>query len=302
MKNRKNPVPAILWTVVLALSFYIIFQFFLSSPHLEVAFIDVGQGDSAYIGTPSGKTVILDAGGSVFGQTRVGERVVGSYLIKRGKFSVDMAIASHYHADHVKGIIELSDVVKIKNFMLPDVEYRPRLHDDLVSAANQAGANVHYISRGQDINVDEDTKFITLFPLQSGISEHSGVSYMSKKDPNNDSLVLKLTYGNTSFLFTGDLESDAELALLEDSRLNSDVLKVGHHGSKTSTGQEFLEKVAPSFAVISVGGNNNYGHPHHDVLERLILSNAKTYRTDFHGTVTFLVDKSGIFTIKTSRN
>jgi competence protein ComEC len=304
MKTIKQYLlPIVLWSAVIALAIYIAALFFASSDYLEVAFIDVGQGDAAFILPPSGTTVLVDAGGNRRGTTNVGRDIIGSYLISRGVRSIDKAIVSHYHEDHALGFIELADLMKINAFFMPDSERRPQLHNDLVAVAESANADIYYLSRGHIINVDSETVFEVLFPLAAEETYHSGITFFrgGTPEPNNDSLVMRLQFGNASFLFTGDLERRGELALLRDPRLNADVLKVAHHGSQTSTSPEFLDVVSPRYAVISAGLNNQFGHPHNDVLARLMGGGTTIYRTDLQGTITFLVDKSGVFTIRTAR-
>jgi len=270
---------------------------------MEVVFIDVGQGDAAFIRTSEGQTVMIDGGGSVMGTTNVGRDIVGTYLIRRGVLSIDNAIVTHYHADHGLGIAELAEVVRFRRLFMPDVDYQNRLRERLTETANDLGADVYYISRGHILNIDNYTYFEILWPIGGGATYHSGVTFFrgNPANHNDDSLVMRLNYGNTTFLFTGDIESRAEQALLNDPRLNADVLSVAHHGSRSSTTQEFLNAVAPTYAVISVARNSQFGHPHSEVMNRLNAANLTIYRTDLHGTITFLVDRDGIFTIRTTR-
>ena len=305
IKFNKNHVPGIvLWSIVTILAIYIATLLFAPADYLEVAFIDVGQGDAAFIRPPSGTVVLLDAGGDWRRNRNVGRDVVGQFLIRRGVRSVDKAIVSHFHEDHGLGFVELAEIMRIHSFFMPDTEHRPRLHYELVETAERMNAPIYYLSRGHILHIDENTHFEILFPLAAGTSYHSGITFFREHPPhiNDDSLVMRLHFGNTTFLFTGDIEERAELVLLREPRLNSDVLKVAHHGSRTSTMQEFLDAVNPRYAVISAGLNNQFNHPHPEVMARLTARpNLTTFRTDLHGTITFLVDQNGIFTIRTSR-
>ncbi|MCL2837581.1 MAG: MBL fold metallo-hydrolase [Oscillospiraceae bacterium] len=304
MINRKHLLPICLWCVVIVLAIFIVTQLFRTPNYLEVSFIDVGQGDAAFIRTSSDTRVILDAGGSIMGTSNVGRDVVGSFLIRRGILSIDKAIASHYHSDHARGIVELAEVVEFRRLLMPDVDYHNPLRRQLTETAHRIGADIHYISRGQDVILDHYTRFNVLWPFPDGQFEDNiaGPFFRGGNvNHNDDSLVMRLEYGNTSFLFTGDIESRAEFALLREPRINVDVLKVAHHGSRSSTTQDFLNAVAPLYAVIGVARNSQFGHPHSEVLDRLNSANITIYRTDLHGTVTFLVDRNGIFTIRTTR-
>jgi len=289
--SRKQLLSIILWTIAIVLAVYSVTLFFGSHNYLEVVFIDVGQGDATFIRTSSGTTVLVDAGGNWRGTSNVGRDIVGGYLIRRGIRSVDKAIISHYHADHAQGFLELAELMNIGTFLMPDSEYRPPLHYELVALAESMGANIYYLSRGNVVHLDNNTRFEVLFPLAAFDTYHSGIIFFrgGTPEPNNDSLVMRLNYGDTTFLFTGDLERRGELALVGESRLNSDVLHVAHHGSRTSTTQEFLDSVSPSFAIISAGLNNQFNHPHSDVMVRLSIPSITIYRTDLQGTITFLV-------------
>jgi len=303
--NKKHLLPIILWAVVIVLAIYSVTLFFGSPNYLEVIFIDVGQGDATFIRTSSGTTILVDAGGNWRQTSNVGRDIVGTYLIRRGIRSVDKAIISHYHEDHAQGFIELAELMNIRTFLMPDSEFRPPLYYELVATAENMGADIYYISRGNIIHLDNNTIFEVLFPLAYGETYHSGITFFrgGTPEPNNDSLIMRLVYGDTTFLFTGDIERRGELALVGEPRLNSDVLHVAHHGSRTSTTQEFLDTVSPDFAVISAGLNNQFNHPHPDVMARLDnIPNITIYRTDLHGTITFLVCRiNGIVERRTTR-
>ena len=302
--NKSKLLQIILWAIVIVLAVYVVTLFLGSPNYLEVIFIDVGQGNATFIRTSGGTTVLVDAGGNWRGTSNVGRDIVGNYLIRRGVRSVDKAIVSHYHADHAQGFIELAEIMNIGVFLLPASEHRPQLHYDLVEIAERMNADIYYISRGNIVTLDSNTRFEILFPLAADETEHSGITFFrgGRPEPNNDSLVMRLIYGETTFLFTGDLEHRGELALVGEPRLRSDVLKVPHHGSRTSTTQEFLDAVSPNFAIISAGLNNQFGHPHPDVMARLTIPGITIYRTDLHGTITFVVCRvAGIIERRTTR-
>jgi len=301
---RKNWASIALWCVVIVLAIFIAAHFFgASGNYLEVVFIDVGQGDGAFIRTSSGVRAVIDAGGDWRGGNNVGRDIVGSYLIRRGIFSLDKAFVSHFHADHGRGVAELAEVIQFDRLFLPNVDYDNQLHRDLVAAANRIDADIYYISRGHIVHLDDYTYFEILWPIGGGAAYHSGITFFrgNPVNHNDDSLVMRLVYGNTTFLFTGDIEERAEVALLNEPRMSADILQVAHHGSRSSSGDEILDLISPRYAIVSAGLNNQFGHPHASVVNSLNRVGTTIYRTDWQGTVTFSVDRNGIVSIRTTR-
>jgi len=249
---------------------------------LELTAIDVGQGDSLLVVLPHGQTMLIDGGGQLmYGRQRrsnldIGEDVVSPYLWSRGIRRIDVMVATHAHQDHIGGLAAL-----MSNF-------RPR---ELWTGANPP-AGLLALARRLGIAAAEKHP--------AGPMDHSGAivevlapaeDYVAKQPGNNDSLVLRLTYGSRSFLLTGDMERGIEAKLLgSGADLRADVLKVGHHGSRTSTSEPFLEAVSPSIALISAGFENSFGHPHPDVVARLSERHAAVLRTDVDGLVTARTD------------
>ncbi len=237
---------------------------------LLVHFIDVGQADCTLL--QYGEFSMLIDGGNVDD----GQLVV-SYLEDLGIDSLTAVVCTHAHEDHVGGLPSVMAVYPVQDVFSPTRTYSSRCFDDFMYYAGQQGLEVTIPQPGDGLVVDEVLDITFLGPVES------------YPDTNNTSLVVKVEYGDTSFLFTGDMETDAENDMLDywGSRVdwNVDVLKVGHHGSNTSTGYRFLYEVSPDYGVIPVGADNSYGHPHDEPLSRLKDAGVTVLRTDELGTI-----------------
>jgi len=246
---------------------------------LEVVFLDVGQGDSAFIRTCKGKTVLIDGGGyssASANSTSVGENIVIPFLLDYGVDRLDLVIATHGHDDHVQGLIPVLEKMKVDNLILPQIPLDSGLKK-IYDISQGQEIKVQMCSKGDLIQIDNNTYIDVLWPKKS--------AYIEESASNNNSLVLKLHYDKVKILFTGDIEKQAEEILINDNvDLKSDVLKVAHHGSDTSTIQAFLNETNPDIAVISVG-KNNFGHPSKYVLDILKENQIMFFRTDYDGAV-----------------
>ena len=248
---------------------------------LTVSYLDVGQGDSTLIELPDGETVLIDGGTYEYGSTVVNE------LKLRGINTVDYMIATHPHADHIGGLPAVIDVVNVKAFYEPDTGEAPLPENAgigiLQKKLQARGIPVHVITAGSIITEGDSWCLEVLSPSE-------GASF---EDLNDYSLILRLTYGSTAFLFTADAGYTAELEILNED-ISCDVLKVGHHGSFGSTCTAFLEAADPNIAVISVGKDNEHGLPNDYVLERLEEKGITVLRTDESGTVRIESDGTSV--------
>ncbi len=253
------------------------------SGELKVYFLDVGQADSILIRTDN-HNMLIDAGNN-----EDGEKLV-SYFNNLGITKFDYVIGTHAHEDHIGGMDDIINNFDIDTFYMPDATTTTKTFEDVLDAliSKNLSINIPKIDNEFDF---EDAKLKVIYAGDE------------TNDLNDSSIVLKLTFGNNSFLFMGDATSNVEKQIL-NKNISSDVLKVGHHGSQYSSKEEFLDMVKPKYAVISAGKNNNYGHPTKETLNKLMDRNIKLYRTDMDGTIIFTSSGNGISveTIATNTN
>ena len=234
---------------------------------LRIHFIDVGQGDAILIQFPSGQNMLIDAGED--------QNTIKAYIANQGIKKIDHVIATHPHADHIGGMTNVIKSFDIGKVYMPKTTHTSKTYENLLLAIKDKGLKITAAKAGLNIDVGTDVE-----------AQLVGPNSESYDNLNNYSVVLRICYGNTSFLFTGDAESAAEAEMINSGyMIKSDVLKVGHHGSNSSTTPSFIEAVSPKFAVISAGKGNTYGHPHQEVLARLNDAGIEIYRTDESGTI-----------------
>ncbi len=250
---------------------------------LQIWFLDVGQADSILIQNGDAN-MLIDAGNNEDGKKLV------SYFQSLGIESFQYVIGTHAHEDHIGGMDDIIDNFDIDTFYMPDVITTTATFESVLDSLE--AKNIAF----QTPSID------SIFKLGNATID---VLYVGTDDSdlNNTSIVLKLTYGNTSVLFMGDAEKEVE-TIIEKKDISADVLKVGHHGSNTSSSKTFLEKVNPSYAIISVGTGNSYGHPSNTTIQNLENQNIQIYRTDENGTIIMTSDGTNITfqTIQTNTN
>ena len=240
---------------------------------LQIQFLDVGQADSILI-QDGDEFMLIDAGNNADGTKLV------SYFQSLGIKSFQYVVGTHAHEDHIGGMDDIIDNFDIDTFYMPDVITTTATFESVLDSLDKK--NIPFQIPTIDSSFMLGNATITV--LYVGTDE---------SNLNNTSIVLKLTYGNTSILFMGDAEAEVEKAI-ENKDIHADVLKIGHHGSDTSSSTSFLEKVNPNYAVISVGSGNSYGHPNNTTINNLINRNIKIYRTDENNTIVMTTDGKNI--------
>ena len=249
----------------------------------SVHFIDVGQGDSALV-ICDGKTMLIDGG------KPHASSIIYTYLKKLGIEYLDYIVASHADDDHIGGLSAPLSKMKVGSVLAPETEANTSSYTNLKTKAAEQGLTIRHPKPGDTLTLGS-SKTTFLGPITE-----------SESDRNNGSIVMKVIYGETSFLFTGDAEREEEQQILSTGcDLSATVLKVGHHGSRNSTTYPFLREIMPKYAVISVGKDNSYGHPTEDTLSRLRDADVKVYRTDMQGDIIAVSDGKTV-TITTKKN
>jgi len=273
MLNKKKFL-IFIFVLLVVLPWFVLFSW----PNQRLHFIacNVGQGDAILI-TKGSNQVLIDGGPN---------NKVLSCLSENMPFwdrTIDLIILTHPEHDHMAGLMEVLKSYEVKNVLWTGVVRDNAEYKEWLDLIGQEGAKIEIAKSGQKVRAG-DVCFNVLYPLES-------LEGQEIKNTNNTSIVGRLTFGNNSFLFTGDALKSVEKKLIDEkAELNSDVLKVGHHGSKTSSGDDFIREVSPEVAVIQVGRDNHYGHPHQETLETFKKYDIKVLRTDIDGDIKIVSD------------
>lgn len=241
----------------------------------SVTFLDVGQGDCSVIRS-GGKTMLIDAG-----ESENADKIL-NFFKENSITKLDYVVATHPHSDHIGALPKVISGMEVENVIIPEISEEniptTKIYEEFLLAVQESGANVISAWDGDEFNL-ADAKVQILSPA------------VDDDELNNMSVVIKMTFGNNSFLFMGDAEKEVESVLLSlGTDVSADVIKIGHHGSNTSTSEEFLKAVSPDTAVICVGEDNRYNHPGSDTLERLSKYGVKTYMTKDNGDIVITSD------------
>ncbi|MFC2162019.1 DNA internalization-related competence protein ComEC/Rec2, partial [Acidobacteriota bacterium] len=254
----------------------ILYPFPAKSKDLRVTFIDVGQGDSILVEFPGKKKLLIDGGGIFSDSFDIGEQVLSPFLWEKGIKTIDYLVLTHPHPDHLNGLVSVSRNFKVREFWESLSPTANKSYEELLQNLSQSTKH-RRMFRGYSRNI-EDSVIDILHPIERPIQ--------SVSIDNEKSMVLRLSYGQTSFLFTGDIGEATERNMLENMiSIKSDILKSPHHGSLSSSSEEFLNAVRPSVIVIQVGENNRFNFPHPIILQRYEDNGATLFRTDSHGAI-----------------
>lgn len=248
---------------------------------LSVHIIDVGQGDCILIKTPENQNILVDGGDDDT------YKIIKSYLKLHNVKNLDIVIATHFDKDHIGSLDEIINNFNVNKVYAPNQISDSTSYLDLINACKNKNIKLKHLLKGDSIKINKDTKLDVLSP-----------SYI-QEDSNSNSIVFNLKYFSMDFLFTGDCEESNEYEICNTFDLEDvDFLKVAHHGSSSSSTDNFIKETSPSIAAISCGYKNQYGHPHKSTLDTLEKYNVNTFRTDLNGDLVFYSDGEKIFTTR----
>ncbi|MDK0569984.1 ComEC/Rec2 family competence protein [Clostridium perfringens] len=283
MDKKKKIISSIIGTIVVLLAGYFGIDLTQDSKvpkdsELMISYMDVGQGDAAYIKV-NGNDILIDAG------PRSNSKELLEQLKAKNIDDFELVIATHPHEDHIGGMVDVFKEYEVKAFYSPKITHTTKTYENLVKAVKDEGLKTKELKGGMVIDLGEGAKFEVFTPQKSEYEEL-----------NDYSPIMKLSFGDTSYLFTGDAEKLAEEEALAKYKtsLDSDVIKFGHHGSSSSSSNAFIEAVSPKYGIISCAKDNKYGHPHRETLDIIKKYNIKTFRTDTDGEIILTSDGKSI--------
>ncbi|MGU8983276.1 ComEC/Rec2 family competence protein [Clostridium perfringens] len=283
MDKKKKIISSIIGIIVVLLAGYFGIDLTQDSKvpkdsELMISYMDVGQGDAAYIKV-NGNDILIDAG------LRSNSKELLEQLKAKNIDDFELVIATHPHEDHIGGMVDVFKEYEVKAFYSPKITHTTKTYENLVKAVKDEGLKTKELKGGMVIDLGEGAKFEVFTPQKSEYEEL-----------NDYSPIMKLSFGDTSYLFTGDAEKLAEEEALAKYKtsLDSDVIKFGHHGSSSSSSNAFIEAVSPKYGIISCAKDNKYGHPHRETLDIIKKYNIKTFRTDTDGEIILTSDGKSI--------
>ncbi|EPB8153317.1 ComEC/Rec2 family competence protein [Clostridium perfringens] len=283
MNKKKKIISSIIGIIVVLLAGYFGIDLTQDSKvpkdsKLMISYMDVGQGDAAYIKV-NGNDILIDAG------PRSNSKELLEQLKAKNIDDFELVIATHPHEDHIGGMVDVFKEYEVKSFYSPKITHTTKTYENLVKAVKDEGLKTKELKGGMVIDLGEGAKFEVFTPQKSEYEEL-----------NDYSPIMKLSFGDTSYLFTGDAEKLAEEEALAKYKtsLDSDVIKFGHHGSSSSSSNAFIEAVSPKYGIISCAKDNKYGHPHRETLDIIKKYNIKTFRTDTDGEIILTSDGKSI--------
>lgn len=285
LKIGEKRLLVVAWVLALTLFAFTAVWFQISKP-VSISFVDVGQGDACLIQAGHRGNVLIDGGDAGSGVTLM------SYLANQNVRALDAVFVSHFHEDHMSGIMELiTQDFPIRMLYLPEVSDASQEEENFLRLVQEKQIPMRRVSVNEELTIGK-ARYYILWPEEKA-------AHMSA---NNQSLVLRMDYGKNCFLFTGDIEASAQAELVQEKgeQLSAQVLKVPHHGGQSALYRPLLAACHPQFAMIEVGMNNYYGHPSQVMLDGLADCGCMVYRTDLHGTVKLLLDKEKIKRIETA--
>ncbi|EJX2681049.1 MBL fold metallo-hydrolase [Clostridioides difficile] len=246
---------------------------------LSIHIIDVGQGDSILVQTPTNKNILIDGG------DEDSENIIISYLKQKRIKTIDIIIATHPDSDHIGSLDNVIKKFNVNSIYMPEQSTDSEAYQNLINSCTDKNLSIQHLYKNDVLNIDNNINIYVLSP-----------SYI-QEESNLNSIVFKLTFNDNSFLFMGDAEEENEKEILHSFKLNNiNFIKIGHHGSNSSSSLEFIKKISPDIAAISCGYKNQYGHPHREVINNLKQNHVSIYRTDRIGDIVFYSDGEIIFT------
>ncbi|MDK0914411.1 ComEC/Rec2 family competence protein [Clostridium perfringens] len=283
MDKKKKIISSIIGIIVVLLAGYFGIDLTQDSKvpkdsELMISYMDVGQGDAEYIKV-NGNDILIDAG------PRSNSKELLEQLKAKNIDDFELVIATHPHEDHIGGMVDVFKEYEVKAFYSPKITHTTKTYENLVKAVKDEGLKTKELKGGMVIDLGDGAKFEVFTPQKSEYEEL-----------NDYSPIMKLSFGDTSYLFTGDAEKLAEEEALAKYKtsLDSDVIKFGHHGSSSSSSNAFIEAVSPKYGIISCAKDNKYGHPHRETLDIIKKYNIKTFRTDTDGEIILTSDGKSI--------